>query len=138
MHIDSLFPSKYLAAADLNGKDLVLTIDSWEIDAVGIDEEQRPILHFKNAEKGMVLNRTNADTISAMYGPEVDDWVGKPITIYPTTTRYGKKTVACIRVREAKLQTPPPSSPPAAPVMTPEMVQQFLALMQSQQTQAPS
>lgn len=130
MHVDALFPSKFLSSADLNGKDLSLTIDSWEVDSVGTDEEQRPILHFREADKGMVLNRTNADIISGMYGSEVDSWVGKQITLYPTTTRFGKKTVPCIRVREVKSSLGTPG--PAAPAMTPDMLEAFQQFMQAQ------
>jgi hypothetical protein len=34
-----------------------------------------------------------------MYGKDTDNWAGKWITIFPTTTEFGGETVDCIRVK---------------------------------------
>ena len=43
----------------------------------------------------------------------IEDWIGKKIELYPSTTQMGGKTVECIRVRspaQRELPAPPPKS----------------------------
>ncbi len=55
--------------------------------------------------KPFILNRTNAKTITRIYNtPYIEDWVGKSITIYPTTTKVAGEVVECLRVREVMPQ----------------------------------
>lgn len=96
MRINDAFPSKYLAAADLNGKTITVTIDTIQMEEVG--EDHKPVVYFRGAKKGMVLNKTNASTISRMHGQDTDDWIGKRISIWPTQTDFRGDTVPCIRV----------------------------------------
>ncbi len=110
---ETLFPSKYVKHADLNGQDVTVTIDSIEIEEVGMDRETKPVLRFKDAKKDLVLNMTNYDTIALAYGEETDNWRGKEITLYGAQAQFGGKIVDCIRVR-------PLTSPPAEVKAEPE------------------
>jgi hypothetical protein len=47
----------------------------------------------------LLLNKTNATTIAQLYGNNPSQWVGKLITLYPTTTSVGGAEKECIRVR---------------------------------------
>jgi len=124
MNINQAFPSKYVAAADLQGRDVPVNIANVVREEVGKEEEVRPVMYFAGMKKGMVLNKTNAGTIAAIYGEETDHWIGKPITLYPSTTNNGGgKEVDCIRVRKtppgvaaAPVAPPPPPAPVAGPV----------------------
>ncbi len=88
-----------LKAEDLAGKARKLQIEKYEM--VEFDGAQKVVLTFSGAKKGLVLNVTNAHRIAINLGSdEMDDWIGKAITIYPTTTEFGGKTVPCIRVKE--------------------------------------
>lgn len=102
-HIALLFPSRYLCAADLRGKDVTVVIESIaprdELVRIGGGKEHKPVMKFKGKEKALVLNRTNAKAIAKLYGNEVLAWIGKSITIYPTTATFGKEQVEAIRVR---------------------------------------
>ncbi len=90
---------KSLKAEDLQGKARKLQISAY--DTVEFDGKQKVVLNFAGAEKGLVLNLTNANRIAVNIGSdEMDDWIGRAITIYPTTTEYGGKQVDCIRVKE--------------------------------------
>ena len=113
MDINAAFPSSYLKAADLQGKDVKLTIDAvaWE----SINDEQKPVLYFMGKKLGLVLNKTNASAISDQLGFETDNWHNKIITIFPTQTDFQGKTVACIRVRlaDAIQHKPQPQAQPA-------------------------
>lgn len=105
-HYKLLHPRKYICAADLDGKDVKLTIksiDHEELVMEGGKKDVEPVITFEKAKKKMVLNRTNARRIAEYYGDDVDQWVGKEITLYPTTTKAkGGGTTDCIRVREAE------------------------------------
>lgn len=47
----------------------------------------------------LLLNKTNAKTIAQMYGNNPGQWVGKLITLFPSTTSVGGEEKDCIRVR---------------------------------------
>lgn len=102
MDINTAFPSKWIEAADLAGKTKVLVMEDVTLEEVGDDKEQRPVVWFRNQEKGMVLNKTNAGTIVKLYGSETDEWSGKPIAIYPTETAFRGEMVPCIRVKSER------------------------------------
>lgn len=104
-----LFPSEYIGAVDLRGRDVVVTIAKVELAdlrMVGGKSQRKPIVYFTGAQKKLVMNKTNAGTIASLYGGKVEAWVGKKITLYPTRTRCGANTVDCIRVREQVPGTP--------------------------------
>ena len=70
----------------------------------GAKKAKKPLLYFLNSkgaenDKPLGLNSTNCKTIAAMYGNDTDRWIGKRITMWPTTTQFGADTVDCIRVR---------------------------------------
>lgn len=104
--VSEIFPSKYLEAADLDGKEFCVVIESVEERHQGDGKDGKkfvkPLVKFRKAKKGLVLNKTNAKIIRdrLCYGNEMQDWVGKPITLYPTTCNaFGEKDTPCIRVR---------------------------------------
>lgn len=97
MKMSDAFPSKYLKAADLQGRVLKLEIDSVDQERIGNDV--RIVAYFRNAKKGLVLNKTNATVIASRYGDESDDWRGCEIELYPDKTQYQGQLVDCIRVR---------------------------------------
>lgn len=103
-----LFPSKYLSADDLRGKDHVVVIDAIsprdELQRQGGKKEYKPVIRFKGRNKALVLNKTNARTIAKLYGNEVTAWIGKAITLYPTRVQFGGSDVDAIRVRPTEPQ----------------------------------
>ena len=113
----------YMFAFDLKGQDCTVTIErvtAGELTAVGGRKSKKPLCYFKEGreKKPLAMNSTNCKAIAAMYGNDTDQWVGKRITIYPTTTQMTGETVECIRVRP---QVPPPKAAPAsAPAKTEE------------------
>jgi hypothetical protein len=117
MKISQLFPSKYVRAADLNGKTVTLTIAKLVLEELGhgAEKERKPVLYFQKATKGLVLNRTNAMTIAALYGDESDEWPGKRISIYPTRIRAFGAMQDTIRVKE-EIPAQPRSHSISAPV----------------------
>lgn len=102
--IDKIFPSRYLKAGDLDGREITVTIKEVKLENVGQTKESKPVLYFRGAQKGLVLNITNSKRIAMMAGSkDTDDWVGQRIILYPTETEFGGETVDCIRVKPVKV-----------------------------------
>lgn len=98
----SMFDREYLGVWDLQGRDVTVTIAKVAgvtLVAQGNRKSKKPVVWFERTEKALALNKTNAKTIAAMYGNDTETWVGKRITLYPTTTTFGSETVEAIRVR---------------------------------------
>lgn len=119
------FDKDTLAAWDLKGRDVTLTIASWKQDKVGGFDGKKAskkiYIRFKEKQKNgdpikpFVCNITNAATIAGMYGKVVESWIGKRITLYPTTTSFGRQTVDCIRIRPEIPGDGPAQQPPGGP-----------------------
>jgi hypothetical protein len=110
MHIDSAFPSKYLKASDLQGRNVTVKMGRVEQEKIG--DDMKLILYFQGKEKGVVLNKTNANNVAAIYGGETEDWYGKEITLVEAMVDFQGKSVPAIRMR-----APPRNS---APVRQPQ------------------
>lgn len=112
MHIDTMFPAPYLRAAELQGQEPGLTISGVAIEKVAQNEE-KPVLHFQEGCKGLVLNKTNAKTLAAAYGPDTAGWGGRPVVLFVTQTqRPSGEPCEGIRLRV------PVAAPPAAALPT--------------------
>jgi len=122
--VRTMFDKDYLYSYDLQGRDVTVVIDrvkAGELTGVGGKKNKKPVVFFKGAKKGLGLNITNARTIAGMYGGfEVEKWIGKSITLYPTTTTFGDRTVDCIRIR--------PEIPKAGKSTTPHAQQSSIPL----------
>lgn len=91
--------SKWLKAGDLNKKKVRVTIEKAEVVEFKDGSKKLAVL-FRGKEKGLVLNKTNAQLIAEQYGGDLGGWPGKEIAIYPTTTDFGGERVDCIRVEQ--------------------------------------
>jgi hypothetical protein len=112
MDINSAFPSNYLKASDLQGKHIQLEIDDVRWESIG--DEQKAVLYFLGKDKGLVLNKTNANAIAEKLGYETNNWHKKVITIFPTQTDFQGRTVPCIRVKlDPAATVAPPQAQPA-------------------------
>jgi hypothetical protein len=111
MKIGAAFPSKYLRAADIpEGRQLRLTIDHVVVENVAGNsdpDDEKPVLYFQGKTKGVVLNKTNANIISAAYGDETEEWSGKGIILFPSETQFQGKLVPCLRVKADRAATVP-------------------------------
>ena len=97
MKINTLFPSKYLRVSDLEG-DTVVTMKSLMLEE--INGEKKPVLHFREGGKGLVLNKVNTKTIATLWSEETDDWAGKQIILFPTEVDFRGEIVPAIRIRK--------------------------------------
>jgi hypothetical protein len=116
-NIDSVFPSHYLKASDLNGASPVVTISRLAVEPIGRNKEMKPVLYFVGKDKGLVLNKTNASKIAQLSGSkDTDDWAGVRIRLYATEVEFGGESVEAIRVRAATEQQAPKPQPVETPV----------------------
>ena len=103
MSIKEIYPKKsgggdWLKAGDLKGKAHKVTVSGHEI--VVLNEENRLVLSFEKAEKKLLLNATNANTIGDRLGDAEEMWIGESIVMFPTVCMYaGDPNTPCIRVR---------------------------------------
>jgi hypothetical protein len=106
--LDELFPSNYLRAADIQGEQ-IFTIKAVEVEMLKNKDtkkdEPKPILYFEEAEKGIVLNKTNKNTLEQLFSTTIiADLIGKRVILHtPDVEGFGKVAPA-IRI---KAQKPP-------------------------------
>src|SRR6185295_18707375 len=103
-HWRSMMDSKYVFAYDLDGKERTLTIarvEGGELEGDKGRKTKKPLVYFKEAKTGkpLALNATNGKTIERLYGANTDEWIGKRVTLYPTTCEMAGETRDCIRIR---------------------------------------
>jgi hypothetical protein len=114
MNINKAYKSNYLKAADIDDEEIVVTIAE-DVQMQDINGEEKPILYFNEFEQGLVLNKTNASTISqVLNSSETKDWVGKQVVLFVATVDFQGKATEAIRV---KLRAPRAAAAarPAAP-----------------------
>ena len=67
-------------------------------------KEECTVAHLKGGVKPFVLNVTNSKSIAKLYGPYIEDWAGKTVTLFASTTKLAGDTVECLRIRPTILQ----------------------------------
>ena len=97
MNIAGAFPSTYLKAADLSGKRAKVAIASVKMEDVG--DDHKPVVYFVGKERGLVLNKTNANMISEIANSsETDDWTNVEVALYVAKVDFQGRRVDAIRV----------------------------------------
>lgn len=119
-HILELFdPSLYIQNFELKGEDHAVTIKSvvgGEIIGEDGKKAKKPVVHFSDWPKPLVLGKRTAKTIVALYGTDPRAWVGKRITIYPTRELGFGEMQDVVRVRKQR----PAASAPTSTAKSPE------------------
>ena len=115
MKIGSAFPGQYIKAADLQGKRVQVVVERVDMEDIG--GETKPVLHFRGKERGLVLNKTNANAIWGINGSDdTDDWPGTSLTLFPSKTDFQGKRVDCIRIDPPDSQPAPRQASRVAPM----------------------
>lgn len=101
-----LMDKTYLGAWDLpENEDLILTISkvtSGDVTNEQHETQKRILITFKEKEKPMVCNVTNAEAISKVaHSTKIEKWIGVRVALYPKhdVKAFGKLRDA-IRIRE--------------------------------------
>lgn len=105
-HWKNFLDKEYLGSHNLEeGEELLVTIEKF----VGEEEVKtqdgakvKQVLYFKESVPKMIMNITNGNTISQLYGSHPDQWKGKQIQIYSARVKAFGTTQDAIRVRDFK------------------------------------
>ena len=108
MKLNEVFPSNYVKADDLKGRDVTVVISGATMEKLGND--QKLVLHFQGKDKGMVCNKTNANRIAYLYGEDTDAWVGREIILCSEFVEFQGKTVKGLRVKPPAQRAAPTSN----------------------------
>ena len=99
MSIETIYGGTYITAAVAKSESLrgtVLTIDAIRIDM--FKEKEKVVLTFKDTLKELPLNKTNAKMLSAAFGDDEKEWVGKQLEIQLTKRMFQGELVDGIEV----------------------------------------
>lgn len=99
---DELFPGRFLKNVQFKGRDVTLTITGIRLEELPEEKggmRTRGIVSFKETELALVLNRTNGECLKGMFGRDTGAWLGKRVTLYPTTIEAFRGQKLAIRVR---------------------------------------
>jgi len=127
-HWKKAFPGKYLQAAELETP-MLATIKSITNESIGMGDaaEMKPVCHWEEDIKGVVLNLTRAEVLADLAGSEdMDHWPGAKVLIQKGTTRYQGKKVSCIEFAAPPSTAPllrrrgQPAATPPEPVEEPD------------------
>ncbi len=104
-----LYPGRFLKSDLLKGHKITLTIADVDVQEL-TGETGKPaakvIVTFQRPQAEawakipleLVLPKTNGECLRRMFGNKPAGWRGKPVTIFPSTTKFGRDTVDCIRI----------------------------------------
>jgi len=102
---NDVFPSKYLKAEDLES-DLNLTVKNVVFEDLA-SGETKPVAHFDELDKGMIINKTNWSMIEKITGEkDSDNWKGKKVCLTVMDVEFKGDIVSAIRVKAAKDSNP--------------------------------
>jgi hypothetical protein len=107
MKTNEVFPSKFLKAEDETFAlgEVVATIKdvSKEIMQGKKGEEDKPVMYFRELQKGLVMNKTNWGTCEKLFASdESDDWIGHKVILAAIETVAFGEPVKGIRILDKK------------------------------------
>jgi hypothetical protein len=96
--VSDVYKSSYLRAADVE-EPLTVTIKSASIEELGEDKDEKIVVLFEELDRGLVLNRTNADYLSMICNSDdTEDWPGTRVGLFVQPVSFKGKLVDSIRV----------------------------------------
>lgn len=106
-HWKNFLDKNYLGSHNLEeGEEMMLTIAKFvgeeEVKNTDGKTSQKPVLYFKENVPKMIMNITNGNTISSIYGSHPDNWIGKKIQLYSASVKAFGKTQDALRIRDFK------------------------------------
>ena len=105
MKVSQMFPTRFICGNDLNGKAFIMTIREIRKESVRSmngENEERYVLYFQEAHKGLLLNKTIANQISTILASDdTGIWTGKKIKLVPEEITVAGQQRMTVRARPA-------------------------------------
>jgi hypothetical protein len=107
-HWKKQFNYEYLGSYSLDGKrEVIVTVNHLAQEKVTVQQGRKEdcfVVYFREFDKGMILNRTNARAIEKVSGSGlIENWIGTQVTLY---VEKGVKAfgdvVDALRIRDKK------------------------------------
>ena len=108
--VDEMFPSRFLKATDLPRKGMVLTIDALEQE--DLNGEEKWVMFFVEEEKGLVLNKTNANAVADELGRKTSEWSGHKVHLRKEKVDFQGRRVDAIRLSAVEFDDEIPHTAP--------------------------
>lgn len=103
-HWKNYTDKNYIGSHNLEpGEEMLLTIEKFEGEekvTTQDGEKIKQVLYFKEEVPKMIMNITNGNTMTTLYGSHPDGWAGKQIQLYATPVKAFGKTSDAIRIRD--------------------------------------
>lgn len=103
-HWKNFIDKDYLGSHNLeNGEEMLLTIESFkgEEEVTTQDGKKvKQVLYFKENVPKMILNITNGNVLTNLYGSHPDQWIGKKVQVYAAKVKAFGKTQDALRIRD--------------------------------------
>jgi len=105
MHVNQMFPPKgnFLKSEDITAPTHVTIAGLEEID---MDTETVYALVLQGMDKKLRLNKTNAETLAMMYGPDSAYWTGQQVVVVTEPVTFQGKPFNAIRLRNPNMYPP--------------------------------
>ena len=101
------FKGPFATAIEIGASTPTLTINEVELQqveklgangqATGVMKD-RLVVFFAGVDRGLLLNRTNAECLVGLWGKDTASWVGHKVTLHTQTVQVGPKKALGIRV----------------------------------------
>jgi hypothetical protein len=100
---DDLYPGRFLKAGNIPNGKATYTIKAVVRDQIEGEKgmEDKVVMSFDETAMQLVLPKVNAVAIRAMFGSDVQEWMGKRVTLFATTEIMPfpkRRDEPCIRV----------------------------------------
>jgi hypothetical protein len=98
-----MLPSNFLRASDLLADDDFLAVDVTiakvaQDEALG-DGSETWVVHFREFDKGLILNAANILKLGELCGDGSEDWLGKRVRLYAAPVFFRDQELSSIRIK---------------------------------------
>jgi hypothetical protein len=96
---DAMYGSRYLSAADISETTTVtiVKVEDGEFKQNNGGMRKKAVLSFKELEKQLILNPTNANCLRNAFGKNFASWVGKRIALRVESVNFAGRVVDGLR-----------------------------------------
>ena len=123
--VGALYAGNYIKADDLNGQTfsaVITGVERVEIPETDGSVRQKAAVTLQGWPAKLLLNKTNFEVIANAYGRQSSGWIGRQLEVYPDTTSFSGRTVACVRVRVPRAIAPANAFPGSSALAIPPAV----------------